>query len=188
MDIPLQITFRNMDRSPTVEDRVRERAERLEKVYDHITSCRVVVEAPERRRHKGKLFHVRIELGVPGTELVVNRHPRDKHAHEDVYVAVRDAFDAARRRLEDYVRRLDGRVKSHEAPVRGTVARLFQDRGFGFIETTEGDEIYFHRNSVAGHKFDRLAVGGEVRLVVAENEGAEGPQASAVTPLGKDRR
>ena len=122
---------------------------------------------------------------MPGTELVVNRHPKDKHAHEDVYVAVRDAFDAARRQLEDYVRRLDGRVKTHEVPLHGTVARLFQDRGFGFIETADGDEIYFHRNSVTGQGFDRLEVGREVRLVVAENESAESPQASTVTAIGK---
>jgi ribosomal subunit interface protein len=133
MDIPLQITFRNMDPSETVEAKVRERAEKLEKYFGHLTSCRVVVEAPKRRHHKGKLYHLRIELGVPGMELVVNRHPKDKHAHEDVYVAVRDAFDAARRRLQDQARRREGRTKAHDTArqveARSVVAEKESERG-----------------------------------------------------------
>lgn len=185
VDIPLQITFRNMDHSEAVAARVRERAEKLEKFFDHLTSCRVVVEAPERRHHKGKLYHVRIELGVPGPELVVSRHPGDEHAHEDVYVAIRDAFDAARRRLEDYVRKLSGRVKTHAVPLHGKVARLFAYEGYGFIEASDGRIIYFHENSVVHERFDHLEVGDEVRLVVAERESAHGPQASTVVPIGK---
>ena len=185
MDIPLQVSFRNMDRSEAVEARVREKAEKLEKYFGHLTSCRVVVEAPERRHHKGKLFHVRIELGVPGKELIVNRHPKDKHAHEDVYVAVRDAFHAARRQLEDHGRKLDGKIKTHEVPLHGKVARLFSHEGYGFIAASDGREIYFHKNSVLREGFDELEVGKEVRLVVAERESAEGPQASTVEPIGK---
>ena len=185
MDIPLQVSFRNMDRSEAVEARVREKAEKLEKYYGHLTSCRVVIEAPERRRLKGKLFHVRIELGLPGKELVVSRHPKDKKAHEDVYVAIRDAFDAARRQLEDRVRKMDGKVKSHEVPLHGKVLRLFPYEGYGFIAATDGREIYFHKNSVLRDGFDKLDVGHEVRLVVAEGEGVQGPQASTVDPLGK---
>lgn len=185
MDLPLQVTFRNMDRSDAVEARVRERAAKLERFFEHVTSCRVVVEAPDRHHRKGKLYHVRIELGVPGKELVVSRHPKAKHAHEDVYVAVRDAFDAARRQLEDYVRRLEGKVKSHEVPPHGKVVRIFPDDGYGFIESSDGQEIYFHRNSVLRSAFDKLETGDEVRIVVAEGESAEGSQASTVDPLGK---
>jgi ribosomal subunit interface protein len=185
MDIPLQISFRNMDRSEAVEAKVRERAEKLEKYFGHLTSCRVVVEAPERRQHKGKLYHVRIELGVPGKELVVNRHPKDKHAHEDVYVAVRDAFNSARRRLQDRARRLEGQVKAHDVPLHGKVVRLFPYEGYGFVAASDGREIYFHKNSVVRQGFDKLAEGSEVRLVVAEKESAEGPQASTVELVGK---
>jgi len=144
-----------------------------------------VIEAPERRRRKGKLYHVRVEIGVPGTELVANRHPKNKHAHEDVYVAVRDAFDAARRQLEDYGRKLSGRVKTHEAPLHGKVLRLFPYEGYGFVAASDGREVYFHKNSVLRQAFDSLEVGSEVRLVVAEREGAQGPQASTVDPIGK---
>lgn len=185
MDIPLQVSFRNMDHSDAVEAKVRERAVKLEKFFGHLTSCRVMVEAPDRHHRKGKLFHVRIDLGVPGKELVVSRHPKSKQAHEDVYVAVRDAFDAARRQLEDHVRRIEGRVKSHEVPAHGKVARMFPDDGYGFIESADGQEIYFHRNSVLRGAFDKLEIGDEVRIVVAERESAEGSQASTVDPLGK---
>ena len=185
MDHPLQISFRNMDHSEAIEAKVRERATKLENFYGHITRCRVVVEAPERRHHKGKLYHVRIDLAVPGRELVVSRHPGKKHAHEDVYVAVRDAFNAARRQLEDHVRKLNGRVKSHDTPLHGRVLRLSPEQGYGFIATSDGLEIYFHKNSVLRDGFKKLKVGSEVRLVVAEGESREGPQASTVDPLGK---
>lgn len=116
MQSPLEISFRNMDRSDAVEARVRENAEKLEQVFDRITSCRVVVEATHRHHHKGNLYHVSIDIGVPGTMVVVDRDPGKNHAHEDVYVAVRDAFKAARRRLEDHAERRAGKVKTHEAP------------------------------------------------------------------------
>lgn len=77
MDVPMQISFRNMDRSEAVEAKVRERVDRLEKFCGRLTSCRVIVEAPQRRHHKGKLYHLRIELGLPGKELVVSRNPKD---------------------------------------------------------------------------------------------------------------
>jgi cold shock CspA family protein len=128
---------------------------------------------------------VRIEIGVPGKDLIVSRHPKDKHAHEDIYVAIRDAFDAARRQLEDHVRKRAGKVKLHEVPLHGKVVRIFPYEGYGFIAASDGREIYFHKNSVLSEAFDSLEVGSEVRLSVAERESAEGPQASTVDPIGK---
>lgn len=107
MQLPLQITFRHMDPSPALEERIRHRAEELDQFFDRITSCRVVVECENPRRQQGKLFEVRIDLTVPGAEIVVGRESGINHAHEDAHVAVRDAFDAARRRLEDHARRTD---------------------------------------------------------------------------------
>ena len=114
MQIPLQITFRNLDRSEAVEAKVRERVAELEHFYDRITGCHVTIEEPTRRQHKGNLYHVRVDLSVPGREIVVKRDPPEHHAHEDIYVAVRDCFDAVRRQLEDHVRRARGDVKTHE--------------------------------------------------------------------------
>lgn len=185
MDIPLQITFRNMDRSDAVEDRVRELTAKLERFFDHITSCRVMIEALERRHRKGRMFHVRVELGVPGTEIVASRHPREKHAHEDLHVAIRDAFDAAQRQLEDYARRISGHTKAHGTPDHGRVTKLFPDQGYGFVTQPDGQEIYFHTNSVLNGGFAALKVGDEVRIVVAEGESAHGSQASTVQPVGK---
>jgi ribosomal subunit interface protein len=184
MEIPLQISLRNMDHpAPAVEARIREQAVKLERYFDRITSCRVVVEAGHHHQRKGKLYNVHIDLRAPGGEVIAGHgHPLD-HAHEDVYVAIRDAFDAARRRLEDHVRRFRGDVKTHEVPVHGKVVRLFAD--YGFIEISDGQEIYFHKNSVVEHGFGALEVGTEVRVVVAENESIQGPQASTVVPLGK---
>ena len=108
MQIPLQITFHGMAHSDAIEQRVRDKAAKLERFHSRITSCRVVVEVPHRHHHKGKLFSVRIDLTVPGGELVVNRDSDSNHAHEDVYVAIRDAFDAATRQLEDYTRKQAG--------------------------------------------------------------------------------
>jgi ribosome-associated translation inhibitor RaiA len=138
MDIPLTISFRNMTPSASVENQVREKAEKLGSFCDRITSCRVIVEAPHRHHHKGKAFQVRIDLSVPGKEIVINHAPKqlaavkltavsasendlvESHeaskqgAHADVYVAIRDAFNAAGRKLQDYVRRQSGAVKLHE--------------------------------------------------------------------------
>jgi ribosomal subunit interface protein len=104
MRLPLQITFRNVQSSSAVEATIREQAEKLEKFYDRITSCRVVVDAPHRHHNKGKLYQVQIELNVPQNKLVVNHHPSDEPSHENLYNAVRDAFDTAKRQLQAYAK------------------------------------------------------------------------------------
>lgn len=184
MQTPLQITFRDMEPSEAVEARIREKAEKLEQYYDKITSCRVMVEAPHAHHHQGRLYQVRIELGVPEGELVVNReHHHKDHAHEDVYVAIRDAFDAMKRRLQDYVDKRRGRTKQHETTPGGHVISLHPDEDYGRIGTPDGREIYFHRNSVLDGAFDKLEIGTEVRYT--EEAGELGPQASSVAPVGK---
>lgn len=185
MQLPLQITFRHMDPSPAVEASIRKHAERLDRFSDRIMACHVVVEAPHQHHRKGKLYDIRIDLTVPGEEIPVTRGGGQDHAHEDIYVAIRDAFNAATRLLEDHVRRFRGDVKSHDSPLHGKVIRLFPHEGYGFIETSDRNEIYFHQNSVTNASFDKLVVGDEVRLVLAEAESAHGTQASTVTPIGK---
>ncbi len=180
----LQITFRDIDASPSVEAKIRERARELEQFFDRIVSCRVVIEAPNRRRH-GDLFHIRVDLKVPGKEIVVKRDPPEHHAHEDIYVAVRDCFDAVRRQLEDHVRRRRGDVKAHEVPAHGRIARLIAEGDYGFISAADGTEVYFHRNAVANRGFEKLTVGDEVRFSLHPTEGEKGPQASAVVRMGK---
>jgi cold shock CspA family protein/ribosome-associated translation inhibitor RaiA len=185
MQLPLQITFRHMDTSEAVAARIRERAEELERFSDRITSCHVVVECRHPRHLQGNLFRVRVNLEVPGREMAVGRDPAGHHAHEDVYVAVRDAFDTTRRLLEDYAREARGDVKLHAVPDHGKVARLLPEQNCGFILSSDGNEIYFHRNSVTNGGFEKLAIGDEVRFVAQHSESTEGPQASTVVPFGK---
>jgi len=187
MESPLQITFHQLDSSPALEQAIRQQVDELERFCDRIISCRVVVERRDLRHVHGNLFDVRVDLTVPGREIVVGRDSRRNQANEDPYVAVRDAFHAARRRLEDYARTQRGDVKLHAVPDHGRVARLLPERDCGFIETPAGEEIYFHRNSVAEANFDDLEVGAEVRYVARHDESAAGPQASTVVPLGKRR-
>lgn len=108
MQVPLQITVRGIEHSEALETHIRDKVDKLEEFFDHITSCRVVVELPHKHHHQGKQFNVRLDISVPGSEIVVNRD----HA-EDVYVALRDGFDAAKRQIEDYARKLHGNVKTH---------------------------------------------------------------------------
>ena len=107
--------FQNVDRSPAVEEAIRERVAKLEQFADNITSCRVTVGAPHKHHQQGNLYTVQIDLHFPGGEAVTNRAPSDNHAHEDVYVALRDAFKAAQRRLQDHQRIRRGDVKRHES-------------------------------------------------------------------------
>jgi len=181
MQLPLQVTFRDIGPSPALSEHVRTRASKLDTFFDRIMGCRVVIEAPHRHHQQGKRFHVRIDLTVPGDELVVGRNPPERLTHEDPHACIDDAFDDAERMVSDYARRKKGFVKQHEAGQRGKVVRLYSYEGYGFIETAEGDEFYFHRNSVLNHGFDRLHIGSEVRF--AEEAGEKGPQASSVDVL-----
>jgi ribosome-associated translation inhibitor RaiA len=104
MQAPLEIKFRELEPSTALTTRIRELATRLERFFDRIQFCEVAVELPHRHHRQGRQYHVRIKLDVPGTMLVVSNDPGPDEAHEDIYVALRDAFDAARRQLEDYVR------------------------------------------------------------------------------------
>lgn len=186
MQEPLIIKFHQMDPSPAIEARIREKAAALEQFHPRVTSCRVVFEKAERRHHKGDLFRVRIAVAVPGRgPIVVDRTGPCDHAHEDPYVALRDAFDAAARRLEDAVRVDRGDVKTHEVPRYGEVIRQFPEADFGFVRTSDGQEVYFHRNSVLDNGFDELKIGSEVRVEIAERESDEGYQATAVRRIGK---
>ncbi len=176
MRVPLQITSRDIELPDSIEAIIREKSEKLNTFNDQIIGCRVVVETPHRSQQKGVMYNVRIELTVPGAEVVVKREP-----HVDLMAAIRDAFDAARRQLQDHSRRQRGDVKFHEETPRARINEVFLDEGYGFLLTSDGREIYFHENSVVDGKFGQLKVGMEARFV--EVEGEKGPQASAVMVL-----
>ncbi len=184
MEHPVQLTFRGLESTEALRQAVEERAQKLEHFYDKIESCHVIVEAPHRHHHQGNVYHIRVRLTVPGDEIVVSRDPPEHAQHEDLYLAINDAFKETTRQLEDYVRRRRGQTKQHVGSPHGRVVRLFEDEGYGFLETADGREVYFHENSVLDGAFHRLSVGMEVRF--AEEPGEKGPQASTVIIVGKE--
>lgn len=183
MKLEPQITFRNAPASPDIEAKILTEVTRLEEHKNSIISCRVVVDVPHRHHKDGNLYEVRIDLKVPGAEIAVNREPAEHTEYRDIDIAIRDAFDEARRQLEDRARVKRGDVKFHEPMPHAKVVRIAADGNFGFLETPDGREIYFHKNSVLDGKFRDLVVGSEVRFV--EELGEKGPQASTVHPVGR---
>jgi ribosomal subunit interface protein len=119
MQTPLQITFHGLDHSDAIEERIREKAAKLEQIYDRIIGCRVVIEVRHRNANtehrKGEPFHIAIDLSVPGAKLVVKNAPKDSHANEDILVALREAFDNLERQLKDFVTRQRTDVKARAA-------------------------------------------------------------------------
>jgi|HubBroStandDraft_6_1064221.scaffolds.fasta_scaffold1155302_1 ribosomal subunit interface protein len=178
MLLPLQCTFRGMSHSDALEAHVRRRAAKLDRFFGRIGHCHVVIEVSHRHR-QGNRFRVSIDMTVTHRhELAIARAPTQNEFLEDAHAAVERAFDEAERRLDDWEQRLRGYVKSHRTPPLARVARVFGDRGFGFLENEEGEEIYFHRNSVLREAFAALAPGVLVRY--HEELGDYGPQASTV--------
>jgi ribosomal subunit interface protein len=177
MRSPLQISFHGMERSDALEAAVREKAQHLGHFSSDITSCRVVVDAPQKHRHQGRPFSVRIDLTLPGHELVV-----DRVHDEDVYVALRDAFDEMKRQLEDAVRQRRGEQKQHPREFHGEVVRLNDEGGFGFIRTPDGQEYYFGRDNLTDARFEQVRIGSAVQFIT--EVAGEGAQAKRVS-LGK---
>jgi len=187
MRAPLQITFRGVSRSDALERYVRTKAEKLERFSGRIVGCHVMIETPHRHSTRGRQHRVRIDLFLPGGELVVGRAPPARRTMQrDLYASIDAAFDESKRQVEDHVRTHRGDVKRKEDPYqRGRVGKLYTYEGFGFIATAEEYEVYFHRNSVLHDGFERLSIGTRVRFV--EEDGEKGPQASTVVILHSRR-
>jgi ribosomal subunit interface protein len=180
MESPVQVTFRDIPSTPSLSAHVERRAAKLDTFFSRIMSCHVVVEAPYRHSKHGARFHVRIDLHLPGRELVVTKNLDD--SKEDAHAAIDDAFSDAERALEAHARLLQPDMKTHSRQPQGVVKTIFPTRGYGFIGADgDGREVYFHKNSVLGARFEKLAVGTRVRF--AEEDGDKGPQASTVHVL-----
>lgn len=179
MDAPLEIRFHNLEPSPSVEAAIRERVEKLDKLYPRLTRCQVSVESPHRQHRKGNLWEIHIDLWVPGGHLAVTNEPhkaREKYAKPDIYKTLRDAFDAAERQLLEYKAQMNGEVKVHEDFFHGQVSEVYDDHGF--VLTNTGSQLYFHRNSLMEGRLEDLRTGQEVHYV--ETDGDTGPTAAKV--------
>lgn len=179
MQSPLKIAFHNMDPNPAIETAIRDRFDKLERLYDRMTACRVSVEALHRQHRTGNVFEVHIDMVLPGAELAVSRQPKkakEKYADPDVQTSIRDAFAAAERQLKAYKQQQRGDVKQHDFEVQGQITQLADDHGF--LLTNTGGLLYFHRNSVMNDGFGDLRQGD--RVLYVEEMGDTGPLASKV--------
>jgi cold shock CspA family protein/ribosome-associated translation inhibitor RaiA len=180
MQESVHITYRHFSSSEALEERVRDGVAKLFALFPKITKCDVALELHHAQR-QGHAFRCRVDLVVPSAEIVAENSETEDSAG-DVYVALGEVFDEATRQLEDYVRRARWDVKQHDHTPHARVAKLMVGEGpgtrYGFLETHEGREIYFHEHSVLHGRYDELEIGTEVRF--AEEEGEKGPQASTV--------
>jgi cold shock CspA family protein/ribosome-associated translation inhibitor RaiA len=185
MKVPLEITFRGVEKTEAIETLIREKAAGLEKVCSYIVSCRVAVEVPQEHQKSGRPYRIRISLNVPpGHEVVVRRESSAGMLHDELSSVIREAFEAARRQLRKTVEKQRGEVKTHPAEEAvAFVVRLFREEGYGFLKAVDGRELYFHKNAVLHEDFDRLEIGTGVRF--EEAMGEKGPQASTVQVVDK---
>lgn len=178
-----QIIFRNMPYSDFVYKNIEKKAKNLQHFFPNIMTCKVSAEAPHHHHHRGNLYRVRIDIRVPDRELVTNRGKTRRHDHENIYVAIRDAFERAKRLLQNHASRRRGRVKYHQPPSHGKVEAVFPHMDYGTIVTADRGPVYFHRHSLLNGTLENLHAGTELRFNL--QQGLDGPQASCVRIIGK---
>jgi len=184
MQAPVEVEFQEMVVSPAVRELIEDHVKKLEQRYGRITACRIVVKGPGHHHQTGGLYDINIRMALPdGREVNIGRTPKADERHSELSFAINDAFKRARRQLQDNARRMEGMIKSHEGQPVGTVVRLDPAGEFGFLRSSDGEEVYFHRNSVLDGNFSELAVGS--RVTFADEIGEKGPQATTVKLLGK---
>lgn len=182
MQVPIEISFHNMDRSEAMEARVQSRLARLEKMTDSLISCRVVLEAVGKQP-LGSPLSISIRLGLPGKDIVVKKEQRRHEMKGDAYQVIGVAFDIVERQIEEHLRINRHDVKAHDGPTYARIVKLYPEQDYGFIETPVHTNVYFHSDVVADRSFDTLEVGHEVLYTLAAEEGPMGPQASRVQPV-----
>ena len=186
MQVPVEVSFRGCEPSERLRDQIHEKLKGLEERFGGIIAGRVVLKGPSGHHRTGGLYEVGVHLTLPnGRAVDVERTPTPDERFADPLFAINDAFHRARRQLQDEARQMDQQVKHHEPHATGTVVSLDSSGDFGFLGTSDGTEVYFHRNSVLNNGFPRLTVGSTVTF--SEEVGEKGPQASTVTLQGKHR-
>jgi cold shock CspA family protein len=184
METPVKIEFQGMEPIESVRSRILSWVRRLEDRCGRITACRIVVKGSSERHQTGSLYEVNMWLSLPeGRQVAVEHTPQNDERYADLAFAINDAFKRARRQLQDQVRLMQRQTKTHEVAPVGTVKRVEGAKGYGFLETSDGREIYFHQNSVLDGQFAKLKTG--TRVTFTEEMGDKGPQASTVKLLGR---
>lgn len=184
MDHPPEIAFHGLEPGADIEARLHNRIERLERLAGRLVSCRVVIDAPHKSQRTGGAYDVRVEARGPEAVFVVDRAPGDDGAHKDLHVALRDAFDALERQVKRWKETHRGRPVVLDEPLRGRVAMLMPEEGWGEVALADGRMVYFHRNAVAEDGFDALEEEAAVEVSLDPGEDSEaGPHASHVRPI-----
>ncbi|HSP86785.1 MAG TPA: HPF/RaiA family ribosome-associated protein [Ignavibacteriaceae bacterium] len=180
MQIPLEISYRDVTKTETLENLIREKAKKLEQFCDSITGCRIAVERPHNYVKTGNQYRIRLSITVPpGREIVISKEPGKNDMHDSLPTVIRDAFSAARKQLQKVIEINRRETKKHpEQEVRAIISKVYPEEGYGFLRTINGREIYFHKNSLLNEDIDNLKEGRGVRFF--EQEGEKGPQASTV--------
>ena len=180
MQMPLEIAYRNVEKTDRIDDLIRQKVAKLEQVCDHLVSCHVAVEKPQEHQESGNPYRIRIDMRVPPQhELVVKQNSGEGEMHEGLDTVVRRAFERAQRQLRDLTEQQQGQVKRHaDRDVTGHIERVFRSEGYGFVRALDGREIYFTRGSLPHDDFEEVEVGMGVRHI--EQPGEKGPQASTV--------
>ncbi|WP_414566714.1 MULTISPECIES: HPF/RaiA family ribosome-associated protein [unclassified Anabaena] len=188
MKISPEITYRNVEKTNAIDSLIQEKIAKLELVCNYINSCHIAIEKTHDRPRSGSPYRVRIDMTVPpGHEIVAESNPGESNQYDPLDAVIRDAFNAARQQL---IKLSERQQESHRAQnqeveqeTTALVTKLFHDRGYGFLKTLDGREIYFHRNSVLHDDFERLGIGTGVHFSLEMGE--EGPQASTVKIVDK---
>lgn len=187
MKVPLEITYRGIEKSPAIDSLIHEKVAKLERLCSYINSCHIAVEKEHDRPRTGSPYRVRIDMTLPPShEIVADSHPADTNQHVELDTVIRDAFSKAERQLKELTRkqREDEKTKGGSADdTTALVIKLFREENYGFIKALTGEEIYFHRNSVIHNDFDRLEIGTGVRFEAVE--GDKGLQATTVQIVDK---
>lgn len=187
MERPLEIAFHNLPHSEALEADIRKRVAKFEKLYPRLIGCRVSVEALHNQHQTGNVYEVHVVLSVPGRDIAVSREPhkaKQRYANPDVYVSVREAFESAERQLGQFKeRRRDAPAAPDAAALTGRVELIQPGDDHGFIVTSSGSRLYFHRDSVTDTRFEDLAEGAIVHYV--EEESDSGPVATKVRVGGR---
>jgi len=186
MQIPPEITYRNVEKTEAIHSLVLEKIEKLEQVCDRITSCRIAIEKTHVNPDSGSPFRVRIDLTVPPThELAAENSPNQGKQYEPIDAVIRDTFEAARRQLVELADRKNNNVKEHPQQIAiAIVTKLFPKEGYGFLKATDtGMEVYFHKNSVSNNDFENIEIGTGVQFLAEQGE--KGLQATTVRIVNK---
>lgn len=186
MEVPLELTFRGVEKTDEIEDHIHRKAAKLDELHPGIISCRVSVEKDQEHQRSGSPFRVRVVVRVPPGKELVGRHKSTQgESTMHLQAVITESFEAVRQQLIKVKEKLQGEVKtsSPDVELSGHIIRLFSDQGYGFLRTLDGRELYFHENAVLHGDFGRLEVGTGVRYFPSEGE--QGPQASSVQIIDK---